>query len=87
MVVDPYHRYSNESERANEDIYNDFKLKKNTLGPMVFKKILSALRVKARSYACFYPFEIVDHCILPAYASVEYKFICANIANVMFISL
>ena len=28
MVVDPYHRYSNESERANEDIYDDFKLKK-----------------------------------------------------------
>ena len=28
MAVDPYHRYSNEAERDNQDIYNDFKLKK-----------------------------------------------------------
>ena len=28
MAVDPQHRYSNESEMANEDIYDDFKLKK-----------------------------------------------------------
>ena len=28
MVVDPQHRYSNESERANWNIYDDFKLKK-----------------------------------------------------------
>ena len=28
MAVDPLHRYSNETERANEDIYDDFKLKK-----------------------------------------------------------
>ena len=32
MVVDPKHRYSNESERANEDIYDDFKLKKKAFG-------------------------------------------------------
>ena len=31
MAVDLQHRYSNESEKANEDIYDDFKLKKNTL--------------------------------------------------------
>ena len=28
MAVDPYHRYSNESEKANWDIYDYFKLKK-----------------------------------------------------------
>ena len=28
MVVDPSHRYSNESESANWDSYDDFKLKK-----------------------------------------------------------
>ena len=28
MAVNPYHRYANESERANQDIYDDFKLKK-----------------------------------------------------------
>ena len=28
VVVDPLHRYSNESERTNQDIYDDFKLKK-----------------------------------------------------------
>ena len=27
MVVDPYHRYSNESERANKDIYDYFKFR------------------------------------------------------------
>ena len=28
MAVDPLHKYSNESERANKDIYDDFKIKK-----------------------------------------------------------
>ena len=28
MVIDPWHRNSNEAERANEDIYDDFKIKK-----------------------------------------------------------
>ena len=31
MAVDPYHRYPNESGRANEDIYDGFK-KKKTFG-------------------------------------------------------
>ena len=35
MVVDPWLRYSNESERANWDIYYDFKLK-NPLVSMVY---------------------------------------------------
>ena len=39
MAVDPYHRYSNESERANEDIYDDFKLKKH-FGYDVFYKLI-----------------------------------------------
>ena len=30
-ALDPKHRYSNESERANEDIYDDLKLKKSHL--------------------------------------------------------
>ena len=29
MAVDPKHRYSNESERADQDNNDDFKLKKN----------------------------------------------------------
>ena len=36
MVVDPSHRYSNESERANEDIYDDFELRKKHLFAMFF---------------------------------------------------
>ena len=28
MAVDTQHKYSNEPERANQDIYDDFKLKK-----------------------------------------------------------
>ena len=39
MVVDPQHRYSNESERANSDSYGDFKLEKTTLVSMGLKKI------------------------------------------------
>ena len=37
MAVDPQHSYSNESERANEDIYDDFKCKK-ILVSMVFQR-------------------------------------------------
>ena len=41
MAADPYHRYSNEAKRANQDIYYDFKLKKKpTLVSMVYTKIL-----------------------------------------------
>ena len=46
MAVDPYHRYSNESGSANEDIYDDFKLKKPHLVAMFFTNLFSALRVK-----------------------------------------
>ena len=35
MAVDSFNRYSNEAETANEDSYDDFKLKK----PMVYTKI------------------------------------------------
>ena len=35
MVVDPQHMYSNESEWADENLYDDFKLKKHTLVSMV----------------------------------------------------
>ena len=37
MVVDPKHRYSNESERANLDIYDDLKLKKTLWSPWFMK--------------------------------------------------
>ena len=40
MAVDPYHRYSNESERADWDIYDDFKLKKNSFGLQGFHKTI-----------------------------------------------
>ena len=43
MAVDPWHRYSNESERANEDIYDDFKLKKPLYVRCFFLQIISAL--------------------------------------------
>ena len=26
MAIDPYHKYSNEAERANYDIYDDYKI-------------------------------------------------------------
>ena len=45
MVIDPGHRYSNESEKAIEDIYDYFKLKKNHLVAMIFTNYFSALRV------------------------------------------
>ena len=37
MAADPYHRYSN---GANLQMYDDFKLKKKPLVPMVYTKIL-----------------------------------------------
>ena len=40
MAVDPWDRYSNESERANEDIYDHFKMKKNTFGCDIFYKLI-----------------------------------------------
>ena len=45
MIIDLYHRYSNESERANEGIYDDFKLK-NPLVSKFFIKYFSPLRDK-----------------------------------------
>ena len=43
MSVDPEHSYSNESERANSDIYDDFKLKKNLWSPWFMHIYFSAL--------------------------------------------
>ena len=42
MAVDPYHRYSNESERADEGIYDNFKLKK--FGCDVFYKLIQRFK-------------------------------------------
>ena len=44
MAVDSQHRYSNESERANEDIYDDFKLKKPHLVTMFFYKFIQRFK-------------------------------------------
>ena len=38
-VIDPQHRYSNKAEGANQEIYDDFKLKKHVLTSMVYIKI------------------------------------------------
>ena len=43
MAVDPSHRYSNKSEKDNEDIYDDFKLKK-PCGRDVYYKLNTALQ-------------------------------------------
>ena len=40
MVVDQYHRYSNEAKRADIDIYADFKLKKIPLVSMIYATLL-----------------------------------------------
>ena len=48
-AVDSQHRYSNESERADEDIYDDFKLNKTLWSPWFIYKIFSDLRVTVRS--------------------------------------
>ena len=42
MALDPGHKYSNKSERANWDIYDDFKLEK-TFGPHGLYTTISAL--------------------------------------------
>ena len=44
MIVDPQHRYSNESERVNQIIFVDFKLK-NLLVYMVYTKIIESFKV------------------------------------------
>ena len=46
MAVDPQHRYSNEAEIANWDIYDGFKLKKPFGLHGLYNKYFSSLRVK-----------------------------------------
>ena len=70
MAVDPYHRYSNEAERANEDIYDDFKLKKpfGLHGLCKDNSALYGLKIRTLtlylifklSYIIFHPFEVVS---------------------------
>ena len=43
MAVDPWYMYLNEAERADEDIDDDFKLKKKTFGLHGLFKNISAL--------------------------------------------
>ena len=45
MPVDPQHSYSNESERANEDIYDGFKCKK-MLVSLVYAKVFQRFNIK-----------------------------------------
>ena len=44
MAVDPQHRYSNETERTDQDIYDDFKLKKTTLVSMLYTEIIERFK-------------------------------------------
>ena len=46
-TVDPQHRYSNEADKANGNIYDDFKLKKNICILDLYLKIC-VLMVKKR---------------------------------------
>ena len=39
MAGDPQHIYSNESERPNQDISDDLKLKKNPLFSMIYTQL------------------------------------------------
>ena len=43
MPVDPKHRYPDKTEKANWDIYDDFKLKKKKFGLHGLYKTISAL--------------------------------------------
>ena len=43
MIVDPSHKYSHEAERANYNIYDDFK-SKNPLDSMVYTKVLQSFK-------------------------------------------
>ena len=42
MAADPYHRYSNKSEKPNLNIFDDFKLK-NPFGPHGLNRNISAV--------------------------------------------
>ena len=44
-AVDPKHRYSNEAERANKDIYDDSKMKKTLWSSWFIQKYFSIVRV------------------------------------------
>ena len=46
MAIDLSHRFSDESERPNEDIYNDSKLMKTHLVAMFFYKLIQHDKVK-----------------------------------------
>ena len=50
MAVDSSHRYSNEAERANWDIYDEFKLKKTFWFPWFTQNYLIFVRVNGRWY-------------------------------------
>ena len=49
MAVDPWHSYTNEAERANQDAFE-----KNTFG-LFFTKIFIALKAKLHSWNIGYP--------------------------------
>ena len=47
MAVDQQHRYSNKAERADSDIYDDFKFKKKLCFPwFIEKNVYSGINVK-----------------------------------------
>ena len=52
MAVDPKHRYSDEAERADEDIDDDFKLKKILCSTRFILTDFSAFRVNVPVMLC-----------------------------------
>ena len=48
MAIDPEHMYSNETERYNSDIYNDFKLKKKIWPLWFIQKYFSIAKVNKK---------------------------------------
>ena len=54
IAVDQQHRYSNEAERANQNIYDDFKLKRTLLTLLLVYKYFSVARVKKNNHKSDY---------------------------------
>ena len=63
MTVDPQHRYSNESERADKDIYDDFELNKTLSFPCFIRKIFSALTLSSLTlHHHLHPLQAANSC-------------------------
>ena len=61
MAADPQLRYSNEVKRADQDIYDDFKLKKPFGLHDLYKNYVSALRDKRGGHMLSWPTNLKGH--------------------------